>query len=68
MGIGATAIARAPKAPLAGVAIFSSFPVSRERLLDEVGGLEGVFTVFGVHYCRLFADPRTRAPTESLNV
>lgn len=24
----------------------------------ELGGVEAMFTVFGLHYCRMFADPR----------
>ena len=60
MEIGRLSIARAPKALGAAFAMFSAFPFSRERVEEELGGLEGVFTVFGCHYCRLFADPRMR--------
>lgn len=31
---------------------------SKEMVERELGGLEGIFTLFGCHYCRMFADPR----------
>jgi hypothetical protein len=58
MALGAAAIARAPKVQTAVFAVFSSFPFSPDRVEEELGGLEGVFTVFACHYRRIFEDPR----------
>lgn len=33
------------------------FP-SPEELDEELGGVDGLYTVFGVHYCRMFVNPR----------
>ena len=58
MALGASAVARAPKVLTSKMAIFSSFPFSKERVEQELGGLESVFTVFATHYRRMFEDPR----------
>ena len=31
---------------------------TRKMVEAELGGVEAMFTVFGLHYCRMFADPR----------
>ena len=33
------------------------FP-SRAEVDEELGGVDGMFTLFGLHYCRMFANPR----------
>ena len=33
------------------------FP-SREEIDNELGGIDGFFTLFGLHYCNMFANPR----------
>lgn len=62
MAIGAAAVARAPKVPTVTVARarFSPFPFSRQRTEEELGGIDGVFTLFACHYRRMFEDPRMR--------
>ena len=40
------------------------FP-SMKELDDELGGPEGLFTVFGLHYCQFFANPRMRVLIDS---
>jgi len=60
MALGAAAVARAPKVLTSNFAIFSAFPFSRQHTEEELGGIEGVFTLFACHYRRMFEDPRMR--------
>jgi hypothetical protein len=60
MSIGAAAVARAPKVLTSNFAIFSSFPFSRQRTEEELGGIDGIFTLFACLYRRMFEDPRMR--------
>ena len=65
--IGAAAVARSYRVGGGGLlGLFSSsgYP-PRRQLEEELGGLEGFFTLFGCHYCRMFADPRMRVLFDS---
>ena len=35
----------------------TNFP-SKQEMDRELGGVEGFFTMFGIHYCNMFASPR----------
>jgi len=36
-----------------------------EEMDNEIGGVDGFFTIFGLHYCRIFADPRMQVLIDS---
>ena len=40
--------------------IWNAHPATVQELDNELGGVDGYFTMFGMHYVGMFANPRMR--------